>query len=96
MSRIRNAIRVLMGQKTTEEQVLESELRLMTARLEIADGCREITEGALNVSRKTRKRDQEVFEHQRAKLSALLRNRREKVHDLKRIIGTMKKKENEG
>jgi len=35
--RIKDAIRVLMGRPTTEEQVIKSELRLMTVRLEIAD-----------------------------------------------------------
>lgn len=94
--RIKEAIKVLRGEETTEEGVLSSELRLMTARLEVANECVSATDAQISFIRKQREVDKHYFESKISKLEAIVNNRRNKVKDLKRIITTMKEKETAG
>jgi len=86
MSRIRNAIRVLMGQKTTEEQVLLIRLDVAEYCLESAVEKMSIIENMAHDVRISHKMAIVNYEKLLEELRDQLIDRRAKVKDLKRII----------
>jgi len=88
-----------MGQKTSKEVELGVKLKAEQSNVRIAKSHTEDSKREATIYKASSKRLQKHSDDQQKRIENQytdLKDRRSKIKDLKRIIGTMKEKENEG